>query len=508
MFPAAHYRAGGTEATGLTTYDLPYYAANARALVERGHLGCYPNAFDPDANAPAIYCHWLISILAILIGPLAMDPGLALLAIQLVGGWAAARVMFAIVETLAPGRNVVPLFLSTMWGGGLLVLGKLATNALNGYPWDLNPLTFDPGQGLWGLNFGRTLILPTEAVYHALMLGLWLGLLRRQWNLAALMLWLIATTHPFTGAQAIAITGAWIGLSWFTESSRPPLGFVASVAVTAIAFAGYYGFYLPSFPQHRALENVWTLHWTLTLPMMLLAWQPAAMLALAGVGRAGWSSRTRFLATAACVSFLLANHQWFMTPRQPIHFTRGYIWTPLWLMGLPALTALLDRLRNLSIAPKVVTVSLLGVLLVSDNAAFLAINWLHPKAHGYFLTDDERRAFRELASQTNPGILLTDDERLGYLAAAYTPARPWFGHKYNTPQFEARKERVERFIAGEEDPDLLMQGDLWLTESPSVAERLQTAGWRPVADYGALKLLRRSFESHDPMTKIRLKTTL
>jgi hypothetical protein len=522
-FPLSHYVTFGADATGLTTYDLPYYAANARALVERGQGGLYPNAFDHDPAAPAIYFHWLISLIAFLTRGLGVDPGLALQLVGVLAGWVASRLMFSLVETLLHERRwIVPLYLSTMWGGGLLVAASIATNIVQGQAIGHAVLAFDPGQGLWCLNFGRNLIMPTEAVYHALMIALWLSLLRGCWRAAAICLWLIVTTHPFTGAQALAIVGAYIAIDRACaiqkartachgsvsrairdailhgnrrdtgSSASPPLSFIASSVAAALAFAGYYFAFLPGYPQHRELQTTWTLGWTLTVPMILLAYSPAAIAAGVAVTRDPlWRSRCRFLLTAAAVSFLLANHQLFMTPRQPIHFTRGYIWTPLWLAGLPVLAQLLTWGTQVQRRWPSVVVAALGVVVVSDNAGFLATSSVHARDYGFGLNATERSAFNAISKLDPPRVLLTDDERLGYLAAVYTPARPWFGHKYNTPRFDDRK-RLAGQLAQGSDAQIPPDVDVILTQSAPFCTRLYAEGWSEIGRFDALVLWRRS----------------
>lgn len=489
VFPVAHDWRAGPDATGMTMYELPYYAANARAVIDRGAYGFYPNAFDPSDAAPAIYFHWLIAGIGILTGPLGIDPGTVFLVIGLVAGWIAARLMFALVEMLWRGRFAVPLYLSTMWGGGLLVLGQLAANLAEQRPWNESLLGFDPGQGLWFLNFGRNLILPTEAVYHALMVGLWLAMLRDRWKPAGGILWLIATTHPFTGAQALAIVGAWVGLRVAILRQPVPLGFLVNLAAVGAAFGAYYFVFLPRFPAHRELQEVWTLGWTMSGATIVLAYGVPLLLALGAISRdADWRRRTAFLMTAAAVSFLLANHHWFITPRQPIHFTRGYIWTPLWLIGLPTLARLLDRLV---LQPPLRAIALGGVLsavIVSDNFAFLTISAGRGAEAGFTLSADERRAFGAISALGTRGVLLTEDEQLSYLAAVYTPARPYYGHKYNTPQFEQRRERVRALVDGGTDEELLKTCHVVLTRSATLGPRLETAGWKPVGLYGDLRL--------------------
>lgn len=524
LFPLIHYERWGDEATGLTTYDLPYYVANARAILDRGHAGLYPNPFDSDPAAPAIYFHWLMLALAALIGPLGLKPGHALLLIQLIGAIASARVMYALVTWLLPStRWRVPLYLLTMWSGGLLILGKLIGNISTGAAWNTQLLAFDPGQGLWCLNFGRNLILPTEAIYHALMLALWLAILKANWITAALFLVAITTTHPFTGAQALAIVGVHAlachlipapssprrtssasphregeapaqpqALPAPSFNTPPPKSFLISYTLIAAAFIAYYFLFLPRFPQHQEIQHAWTLGWTLSGPTILLAYTPAAILAwLAIRSNSAWRRQITFLLIAAGVSFLLANHQWFITPRQPIHFTRGYIWTPLFLAGLPTLAAFLDRLRARGLVVAGVVIVGFSIIAVSDNAGFLMVNAIGTTPPGFGLTKDERAAFGDLNGARLTGVLLTDDDRVGYLAAAMTSARPWLGHKYNTPRFEERLNQLAAFKATSAAGEVLDEVDLALTADPRVVRRVQDAGWERVATQGKLELWRK-----------------
>jgi hypothetical protein len=230
--------------------------------------------------------------------------------------------------------------------------------------------------------------------------------------------------------------------------------------------------------------------------MMLLAYLPAAIAAGVAVTRdAAWRNRCQFLLTAAVVSFLLANHQWFMTPHQPIHFTRGYIWTPLWLAGLPALAQLLNRGTQPHRRWPSVVVATLGAMAVLDNAGFLVSSSLHARDYGFGLNRAERQAFAAISRLQQAGTLLTDDARLGYLAAVYTPARPWFGHKYNTPQFEDRKRLAEQLADGttiEIPPEI----ELILTESTPLKERLYREHWSEMGRYDSLALWQRSEHAH------------
>ena len=113
----------------------------------------------------------------------------------------------------------------------------------------------------------------------------------------------------------------------------------------------YYLYYLPTFPDHRSVSEQYALNWRLRFFTIIPAYGPVAILAIASIWRIGRSRffslpQHRLFFTWFIVAFLLANHEIFMPAKQPLHFTRGYIWTSLFLLGIPGLHYLLDRLRK------------------------------------------------------------------------------------------------------------------------------------------------------------------
>ena len=125
----------------------------------------------------------------------------------------------------------------------------------------------DPAGGWWFLNFGRNFVLSTEAVYHALFLGGALLMIRQRFVAALGVMALLAVSHPFTGIQFLSIALAWGVLELFVLRSRVvPWWFVAGVAVLAAVHVAYYLVFLPTFPEHRQLQEQWTIHWTISIP--------------------------------------------------------------------------------------------------------------------------------------------------------------------------------------------------------------------------------------------------
>lgn len=492
-----HYTAGSGLPTGFIQWDMPYYNANGRAVFERGNGFLYPNPYDPDPAAPAIYFHWFVWVLGFGITKLGFDPGTWFVTLGAVGGFLCAYLTLRLVDVLLPGQRFkAALYLLTMWGGGVFCLARLVVNAIEGRPLGDDLFAYDPFEGGFFLNWGRNLVLPTESWYHALVAASWLGVLTHRWALALGAAGALAATHPFTGLQLLLTLLAWAVI---TLPRREPRGVLRVSILLAIlgVFAWYYGVYLESFPQHREIRRVWSLPWTLTALAIALGYGPVALLAAARVvadrWRPGW--RVGFLAVCFGVSFLLANHQWFLRPRQPLHFTHGYVWMPLWLIGMPLAQRLLvagwERLPRVAFTAVASSAFLVGV---SDNALYVRKWWLDPRPGVYF-TRDGWEMFGWIRAHDLHGVLVCRDKDLCYWSATYTSLRPFYGHEYNTPHYADRLGACLAFFDRGVCGDWLAQIDYILVGRGRAAGVLHTlAGcdarpWRVLHESGDIALL-------------------
>jgi len=441
----AHALLGPNMPSGFIVADMPYYCANGREIFERGNGLMYCNPYDPDPAAPVIYFHLLPWIFGFSTKILGLDPGVVFVMAGAIGGFACAFVTYRIVETVLPdARCREACFFFVMWGGGLLVLPAFVANVASSMPFWYDILRFDPFQGWWFLSWGRNLVMPQEAVYHALVATAWLAVLRgRDWS-AVVAVTTLALTHPFSGIQHLAVLGVWLSIRAVrVPDARPPLSCL--VAVTGL-FLAYYFVYLPSFPQHREVHGTWSLDWTLPVSGLVLGYLPVGSLATARCWRErrAWKPEMTFLAVAAAVSLLLVKHELFLPARQPLHFTRGYVWLPLALLGLP----LVQRFWQWSTArplhgARIAVAALLGGLAVLDDATFLVLFWNQPAARHTDVRIDPAMAdaFRFLDRANAKGVVLvlkpdpSDWEDYNYLSATYTSLTPLVGHPWLTPQY-------------------------------------------------------------------------
>jgi hypothetical protein len=490
----------GEQATGFLLFDMGYYPANGREVFERGNGIAYCNPYDPDSDAPVIYVHWLQWAYGLGIGILGVDPGVWFVALGIIGGWVTALLTFRIVEEVLPGggdRGL--LYLVVMWGGGCLFLLAVAVNVGLDLPILFEPLRFDPVLGWWCLNWGRNLVLPTEAVYHALVAWAWLATLRsRPWQ-AVGAVGLLAATHPFSGIQHLLILASWQTLQALASRRvRPPL--MALIGILAL-FLWYYFIYLRRFSQHRAIHDAWSLDWNLPVVSMLAAYLPLGCVAALRIwrDRRALSPQMAFLAVAAVVSFALAHHDRLLPAKQPMHFTRGYVWLPLCLLALPLLQSGLVHLRRgrdrLTFA---FVATIFGLLAVSDNAAWLVLVPRDPEGmHGQVrLLPDVRKAFGWLESCRRKGVSLVVVPGAfdsNYLAATYTGLVPFIGHPFLSPDYDERVEAAMLWEQTGEENALFRSIDTLILDRSLLPPTLpfESASWAPIHSNDSITVLER-----------------
>ncbi len=491
--PAAHVVGDPETASGLYFYELPYYIANGRAAFDRGNGVLYPNPYDPSASAPAIYVHWLPWMLGLSTAVLGLDPGVAMLLLGLLASLAMSAATLRLVRFLTPpGASAWRWYLLAMWGGGLLAAAG-AVFGSGGPSWTESVLSFDPGRGLWFLNWGRNALLPTEAAYHAIVATCWLLELKQHRRGSNLCLLLLATTHPWSGLELLLTISVWRGVLWLESRTRENLWQVLLSGGLLMAVLAYYKLWLPSFAAHAQLQHVWELDWSISGITAVLAWGvvavPAALRVRSSWSRGALSRPDRFLMCAVAVAAGLALHDRFMKPVQPLHFARGYVWLPLFLLALPWFSAAARRWMAGGMAGRL-ALSAAVIVMVSDNAVFCVAQSARQYAgtDGFFLTADDRALLQQLNNEgrlraTAP-VVLVDSLRLNYLLPAYSRTRPWLGHMFNTPDYAARLKRVERCFepGGVSLRDVPPEVEFLVVRAGHDLPLQESPGWVPVAD--------------------------
>lgn len=368
-----------------------------------------------------------------------------------------------------------------IWGGGLItLLGSVIyylTNEIDGL------FDFEPAAGLWFLNLGRNLIYPMEAYYHALFLGAIYLAIRGNYSSSFIISTVLSLSHPFTGIELIGILLSWgmvekiwignrlkadgsanslqttlsssIGLS---QNLNMPWLWIVGLVLLAIVHLSYYFIFLGSFPEHRSLQEQWTLDWTYEVQHFVPAYFLVGAFALWAIRNVDCARNTlsfpqnRLFLIWFLVAFALANHEFALKPAmQPLHFTRGYVWMPLFLIGGSSLIQLIAWFLKGSIGrwilvPLVMSIFLLDNILFLSSYHFRQITsaselYIHPVFADVvqFLNRPENRG----------AIVLSPNDRLNYWLLLHSPVKAWTSHEYNTPfQKDRRREAKEFFLEG------------------------------------------------------------
>lgn len=475
--------------TGLIAYDMVYYVANAREYVDQpgASLGFgNPNSAWPDT--PRIYFQPQTLALGLVLGLTHADPGFVFCAWGALAGWGALRVLMSLWWSVAPppsaGRPwLLPL---VAWGGGAYALAALGTLAVSGAPLFHTLGELEPASGWWFQCALRNLVYPTEAYYHLLVWGCLLAVVRRRLGLALGLAALLSAGHPFTGLQLALILVVWAACErWIARAAGPPLWWGAGVGLVLVLHLAYYLVFLPGFPEHRQMVSQWQ-EFSFAPRHLLLAYVPVAALAAGRIWRDGpraFLDRPdhRLLLCWCAVSLLLIKHDLLLTPRQPPHFSRGHVWTPLMLIGAPLLGDLLaaraPRRRCAGV--------LLALLLLLDNAAWFGRYLFEAPPTAIHLSPEMRQVLDDLAREATPQDLVVSNTALGgYLATAYSSARPWYGHAIVTPHAAERLGELRAFFQEGQRPSawtgrrlFVIRGSLAPDGSPRwTLERLPSAG--------------------------------
>jgi hypothetical protein len=468
-----HVDADGATFTGFIQYDQPYYMADARKFFDGGFHLLYGNPFSPDPHTPRIYFQIHLLVLGFVQAITGVDPGVLYVIFGFLAALVCVRVALALYEQVA-GLGTAAQWAGLVlfiWGGGVLALAGLGFHLLHGGSVSATArdlFHFDPADGWWFLNFGRNLVFPTEAYYHALALGAVLMAIRNNFRAALWLAFLLSLSQPFTGLQFLLIFLAWSLVEIAILRNRNiPFAFPALLGCILLFHITYNLFLLNLFPEHRAVFAQWSLAWIDPASAFIPADLLVGFLAFWAMRNTRLARQTlslpanRLLLTWFVVSFALVHHDLLMQARQPLHFSRGYTWIPLFLLGARPLLSLLERcfrLRNIGL--RVAAVAAVLVIGLSDNLAWFALHAgmaLAPRwginsmgEDGFRLKPADREMYAWLMQRPEPHaeiLVAADDETpLVYLAMTYTDYRSWYSHFAVTPFAAQRQGELADFF--------------------------------------------------------------
>lgn len=466
VFVVHHYTVHSSDLhpTGFTTDENVLYMSYAHQYLDQESFSPgYSNPFDGNPRSPKIYFQPATLVLAAALKT-GVDPGFSFSLFGLIMCVCCIYMGLLLIEHLLPDhpQRILVSILFT-WGGGFTALASIGAALYSGQPLqqfsDAIYLA-DPANGWWGLNWGRSLFIPLEAFYHFLfLLNIWL-LLKKRWRSAILSAALLSISHPFTGIEFLLIVSGWLGLEKLVfRNKNIPVWVFTSHLLLVLLHAGYYLVYLQRFPEHRQLFSQYSAGWTYSFRVFIPAYALVFLVSLysmrvhhKGVKDFFAVPHQRLFICWAVIAFLLSKHEWFIRPMQPIHFTRGYPWAGLFLLGLPGLSGLISIAGGW--VRRLLRASFLFLFLL-DNGLWIA-NLYRDKAatewEGH-ISADTRSVFRFLNETATPNDLLTGNARLvNYMANVYSSANSWVSHPYNTPLREVRVKQMEHYLQSGERP--------------------------------------------------------
>ena len=484
----------GRVPTGFLQYDQASYMAMAREHFDQGFSPTYGLPFSPDSQTPRVYLQPQSLVLGSLLALTGLEPGVLFYGCGLLAALVFFRIAIALWRERVQAEDGAAAVGATLlcWGGGLLALAGLAVSLTQGGLTPEGIFRFDPLDGYWFLNAGRNAWYTLEAYYHALAFGLLLALLRRRYALALLLLALLSWSHPFTGLQFLLIAGGWSGLErlLLRSSAAPPLWFPAGAAALLALHLGYHLWFLPTHsPEHASVMTQWMADTPLSLAGFLLAYALVLPPAVAAVARGLLRQpESRLFLLTALTTLALMTHDLVIEARQPLHFSRGYLWSGLLLLGAPPLHRWLGALlRPPRSRRRLAALAALLLLFVADNGAWFAWRAQEQLAGftQFLLRPVQWAVLEELRRPDYAGhTLVSTDLEIGYLVTVYTPLRSWRSHGNTTPDVFRREAEIAAWMAtGEEPPEWRQRPMVFVwraSESGGGPDALAAAGIAPL----------------------------
>jgi hypothetical protein len=460
LFLVHHYTSHSPDLhpTGFTNNENVLYMSYAHQYLDQSSNSLlYSNPFDGNPQSAKIYFQPANFLFAAAMKA-GINPGLCFSIFGLLMAFCCIYLGVRILQHLFPS-NKYPVLTAILftWGGGLTAMTGIISMAVQGAPigtWTDGIYLADPANGWWGMNWGRVLFIPLEAYYHFLFLLNIYFILKHKWKAAIVAGFFLSVSHPFTGIEFLLIILGWLSLEKIIFRNKTiPYRYIAAIIIITALHGWYYLFYLNSFPEHKQLFSQYSAGWTYSFQVFIPAYLLVFILSL--ITFYINKSFSKFLALPhqrlflcwAVIAFLLSKHEWFMKPMQPVHFTRGYVWAGLFLLGIPGLIWLKDYCQKKKAGKYLFVVFI--IIFPADNILWIG-NELRNKNNAEWeghITNDTKEVFDYLHKATDENDLLTGNAPLiNYMANVYSPANAWVSHPYNTPNREQRVAAMDHYL--------------------------------------------------------------
>lgn len=481
-------------ASGFIQGDMPTYVCYARGG-RKDTLGVtYQNPHDLRPEEEAAH---LVNLPIALVGWM-VDMGLTGVeienALRALGGLCMLLLLAKLVETCVGRRRWFWLsYLAIGAGGGFGWMVAM----WQGYASGLSIEGIDAlASGMflverdvywWFVDLYRNLWYPLELIYHCLIFAQLLALMREKWAVSNFFLALACASNPFVGIQACGVqVGVFIVAS--TRPHRPSRVALSSAVAIIAAFLAFYTLYLPTDPVAESLthQHRGALNRVLEVDVMVWAYGPA-LLGFAVVGlfvlARGWRSHWVVVpAMALClVTLVLSQNARFLEPGlMPLHFTRGYLHTSLWLIVMWAVSRASNRLPILRL-PAMAVVSVALVLALVGTGLFLRQEYVRGPARPNLVWDDAHDVVLVALSKEPSLTIIADDYVLGTQICSLMDHRSAFGTPLTTPHYAIRSRELQHYGEGGDAPLWMAWGEAIIAPRGSPLESRLRAdpAWAP-----------------------------
>jgi hypothetical protein len=444
--------------TGFIQWEHALYMISAKEYKTDNAVFLYQYPLDDNTQSPRAFFQPQIFILGYLWKWLNIDPGILLTLFGLLFTLLTFKTVIEIIEKIIPCskyRQLITVLFS--WGGGLLSLCGLLLHFLyfkgNGSIAD-HIFFLDPGNGGWCLNFGRSLIYPLEAYYHFLFVLSVLSILNNKFVLAALTMFILTISHPYSSSELIAILFLWVLAEYFYIKSgiiiKKQLLLMAAVVLFHIL---YYGVLLKQIPVYQTISRHVALDWGYKawhfIPAYCIVWL-LSFIAIRNIPllKKQFSSPiNRLFFWWGSMAFILSVHGFAINPIQPLHFTRGYVYAGFFLFSIPAIQSVLEYLNRKHSSILKFATALAIIIFLSDN-----ISWFYFAASknntGILLNKNEQSLIGFFKGKNEKGWVISPEKNYALTSyiQLYSAMKGWIPHPFLTFNIDYKRAALNDLV--------------------------------------------------------------
>lgn len=475
IFIAAHYSSPilnpDLTTHGFLTGEAPYYMANARQYLDFGFDSLfYSNPFSDDLDSKRHYFQFQTYILALLLKFLPLKAGIIWNLFGIIFGLLFIKTASDLIQKRIIGdtklRNfeLFLLLLLFFFGGGVHVISGVASSLLQGN-YDILSLlkstdSLEVAEGWWMHSVGRNFLLPNYIFYYFLVFKI-LSHIDKNNSKSLVWQFILAFSHPFVGVQTIFGICVWKTFEVFYIKSKlfSKKNLAINIGILITLFF-YYMVFLNLDPEHKQQESQWKTtyeHLYKNWAMLGKNFIPSYLLVFVFCFLNIYPSKHfntffknpfyRFLAFLGLSNFFIANHEFIISPLQPIHFTHGMVWFPFALLSLV-------YFKNKIITTKVSypMMILFTFLFTLDNTVWYGKRTLQElqgkNQQTHRLTKEEISIINFLKENFNDKkyLLVTENRQLSYHSSYQTGMSQWMAHKNITPWAYEKTLLLKEFI--------------------------------------------------------------